>query len=949
MKKQELNLGPNSGFIESLYELYLIDPSLVGTTWSSYFDQISEDTSHTTANGAAFNGASEQTSFHLGNGIRSLASRGEAPSSASSVDLSRVEAQAKVSRLIDAYRTYGHYQAKISPLVTRGTNFPKQECLTVESYGFGSDDFNLPFFCDDLGGQRMMTLNEIIERLKRIYCGSIGFEWTHIVSEEERGWLQSRIEAETDPLPSASQRLARLKDLVESTLLESELHKRYIGSKRFSLEGGESLIPLLKTIITEGANLGVEQFVFGMAHRGRLNVLVNIMGRPLMDLFLEFDDRTLARAVGAGDVKYHLGFESVVSVGEQNQSVSLALTPNPSHLEFVNPVVAGMVRALQDTVYGEYQVVLGSEEEVRLRQRVCPLLIHGDAAFIGQGVVTETVNLSLVEGYRTGGTVHVVVNNQIGFTATPDETRSTPYCTDMAKTVDAPVFHVNAEDVDAVCRAGQLAMEYRNLFGKDAIIDLYCYRKYGHNEGDDPSYTQPVCSREIKAKKPILDLYAAQLESDGIVSNDELVSIKSSFVHRLDEASSRAQETVIGELCPLFVSPRTRTRPTCVKFEDLREVAKAFQNAPESFKIHPKLEALMNRRLATVEGDKGIDWGTAEALAFGSLLKDGVSVRLSGQDCGRGTFSHRHAVLDNYESESGTFLPLRTLNSKVGFEVVNSVLSEAGVLGFEFGYSSIAERALVLWEAQFGDFVNGAQVCVDQFIASSEEKWDLRSGVVLLLPHGYEGAGPEHSSARLERFLQLCSDGNMDVCVPSSPAQYFHMLRRQVYSSVKRPLIVMTPKSLLRLPEASDSIDKFTQGSFCEVIRRDFGDNPSRLLFMSGKVYYDVLKAFKEREDEISKAGVSLVRIEQLHPFPFATVREIIAKAPDKSLVAWVQEEPKNQGAWGFVEPRFENRLTKEVRYIGRPVSASTATGSSGYHGVEQQRIVSTCISFALG
>jgi 2-oxoglutarate dehydrogenase E1 component len=931
----ELHFGQNVGYIEEIYELFKTSPNLVAYKWREYFAALSNNSHANDAQGGQLklNGATKHSPI-------------EKASSSISYDL---KTQSKVTSLIDAYRSYGHYEAHISPLTSQPTGLPKQPKLDVSSLGFTPEEMESEFYCDNLAGAEKMKLRDIIANLKNIYTANIGFEWVHIVRDEERDWLQRHIEGFTNSKATDKERLKWLEMLSNATMLENELHKRYIGAKRFSLEGGESLIPLIYAMLSRGAEIDLEQVVLGMAHRGRLNVLTNILGRPIDLLLLEFDDRTLASTVGAGDVKYHLGYEASVTYGDKKKAIKINLVPNPSHLEFVNPVVTGIARAYQDLDYIGCNSDLSPTEELIHRRKVLPLLIHGDAAFVGQGVVAETINLSLVEGYRTGGTIHIVINNQIAFTATPDETRSTYYCTDMAKTVDAPVFHVNAEDVDGVCRVGQLAIEYRNRFGKDAIIDLYCYRRYGHNEGDDASYTQPITAREIKDKKPIVQVYHEKLTSEKVVSNTILSDLENNYLHEIERGVNRAKETVIGDFCPLYLSPRARIKETKVSKDSLERVISSYLNYPSDFKVHPKLKALFTKRLESVRQGSGIEWGTAEAIAFGTLLEEGISIRLSGQDSVRGTFSHRHCILDSYDVYDNSFAPLSSLTHESTFKVINSVLSEAAVLGFEFGYSSVADRSLVLWEAQFGDFVNGAQVCIDQFISSGEEKWNMRSGVTLLLPHGYEGAGPEHSSARLERFLQLSADGNMDICVPTTAVQYFHLLRRQVYSSIKRPLVVFTPKSLLRLPEAASDSESFTSKEFAELLRVDIGKNPKRLLFMTGKVFFDLQKAILASNLDISSSGATLVRIEQLHPFPFDKVRSIIDEAGDSVAIAWVQEEPKNQGAWSFVETRFLNRLTDEIRYIGRPVASGTATGSAAYHAIEQKRIVDASIGFITG
>lgn len=917
MSENVLKFGPNSGFIDELYELYKTDPRLVGKAWAEFFEG---------GDGGFLNGTSQgsTTNGPLTSGVSNLGVVSGIPSEQHEQAL---ETQSKVARLIGAYRTYGHYAAAINPLQNDVLVPPNQAELHIDGYGFTAQEYDQGFICDSLKGERLMSLREIVAALKDIYCGSVGFEWVHVADPEQREWLRARIEAKRKS-PQAADQIRRFHQLYSATLFESELHRKYIGAKRFSLEGGESLIPMLEAMVECAGQSSVAEVVIGMAHRGRLNVLAHVMERELSETLLEFDDRTLASSVGAGDVKYHLGFESKKSVNGGGH-VSMRLAPNPSHLEFVNPVVEGICRALQDKRYEGK------------RHAVMPLLIHGDAAFIGQGVVTETLNYSQVDGFHTGGTIHVVVNNQVGFTATADETRSTFYCTDFAKALGVPVFHVNAEDVDAVCEIAALAVDYRNAFGRDVVVDLNCYRKYGHNEGDDPSYTQPLSSKEIKAKRSIASIYSDKLKQSQTLNEEQIASFEQSYKDRFAAAAQHAAATVIGDACALHGRPRVQIKPTAIPAENLVAIAQAAVNYPDWFTPHPKLAALMQKRVDSLTESGRVDWGTAEALSFGTLLQEGVHIRLSGQDCRRGTFSHRHAVLDDYEKGGVCFSPLTTVGSGE-IEIYNSVLSEAGVLGFEFGYASVTEKSLVMWEAQFGDFANGAQVIIDQFISSSEAKWDQQSSVVLLLPHGYEGQGPEHSSARLERFLQLCADGNMEVCVPSSAEQYFHLLRSHMHSSLPRPLIVMTPKSLLRLPEATSPLSDFTHGKFDLVLSTDYGQKkPSKVLCMSGKVYYDVHKALVNEQAD----GVRVIRLERLHPFPFGEIRELLHEC-DNPSVAWVQEEPMNQGAWSFVESRFEGRLVDSLRYIGRPVSSSTATGSPYYHNLELQRILTACSNF---
>jgi 2-oxoglutarate dehydrogenase E1 component len=727
-----------------------------------------------------------------------------------------------------------------------------------------------------------------------------------------------------------------LRNIVHAESFEEELHKKYVGSKRFSLQGAETMIPMLLSLLESAAEMEIQGAVFGMAHRGRLNVLVNVFGKSLEQVFTEFEDTSLAATVGAGDVKYHLGYESLFRT-TRGRDIRLSLAPNPSHLEFVNPVVEGMVRAMQDRAHG------GD------RKSILPVLLHGDAAFAGQGVVFETLNFSRVKGYNTGGTVHLVINNQVGFTTDPVESRSSTYCTDMAKAVQAPIFHVNCEDVEGACWVMRNALEFRNEFNRDVVIDLYCYRKYGHNEGDDPSFTQPVIYSEIREKTRISDVYAADLVAEGTAEPKLIDRLRSEYHELFAGAQERKSiSTPIGEACAVHGRLRLASPETGVSGEILEKVAQQLITHPEWFVPHEKLQKILEKRVQTLTDDSGIEWGFAEALAYGSLMLDGINIRLSGQDCGRGTFSQRHLELTHNETGKRYF-PLSKLSAQDGvgtFEVYNSTLSEAAVLGFEFGFASTAKQDLVLWEAQFGDFVNGAQVIIDQFLAASEAKWNQRSGVVLLLPHGYEGQGPEHSSARLERFLQLCAEGNMLVCNPSCAEQYFHLLRRQALEKIKRPLVVMTPKSLLRLPAANATRAELEQGCFDLTIADDVfpPEDIKYMFFMSGKVYHDVKRALSETQF----ANYELVRLEQLYPFPAQEIATRLNRCNGASLF-WVQEEPQNMGAWNFVDPLFTERFQGQLAYIGRPASASTAAGSNRRHGVEQESILETVVAICSG
>lgn len=900
--------GSNAEYLAELYQLYQLDASLVDPAWAKFFEETGFGRSHTKTNG---NGAHSDYSSR----VEELAHNGVR------VGLSNSDVAA---RLVDAFVGWGHLRARVSPLKAGGMSPASVEELEPASYAPGREPAAVKLSGFSFAGQQPTSLEELVRALEHVYCGSVGFELAHIASSEERRWLRARIEAGRDSV-SAERRREIFAELLHADLLESELHKKYVGAKRFSLEGNDTLMPVLSEAIITASESGVREVVMGMAHRGRLNVLINTLKKPLEIVFSEFEDKTLASVVGAGDVKYHLGWE--LDFNRSDRVITLSLAPNPSHLEFVNPVVEGIARAKQDRLYG-YD-----------RQSVMPIVMHGDAAVAGQGIVFETLNYSRLDGYSTGGTLHIVINNQIGFTTTPDESRSTRYCTDLARGLDIPIFHVNAEDPEAACWATRLAVEYRNTFGKDVFIDLIGHRKHGHNEGDDPTFTQPLTYAEVKAKEPIWRSYSGELEVAGIVTKDFVSEAQAKYKRAFAEAGERVVQRQAEEAPPRVGLSEEERRPSHVERDVLVSIAEKLIAFPNSFSPHPKLAKILEKRVEAVRAGEGIEWGVAEALAFGSLLKDGVGVRLSGQDCRRGTFSQRHLVLDDFERGT-SWSPLEGLASELSngasFEVHNSSLSEAAVIGFEFGFSASDRKSLVMWEAQFGDFSNGGQVLIDQFICSSEAKWGQLSGVTLLLPHGFEGQGPEHSSARLERYLQLCALENMTVCYPSTAAQHFHMLRRQGLSETKRPLVVMTPKSLLRLPAAMSSMSDFTNVGFQEVLADQMPGSVScdNLVLMSGKVYHDVSAALKN-----DGLPVRLARVEQLYPFPADEVKRLVAETKAKS-VFWVQEEPHNQGAWSFVSPRLFEATGIQPIYIGRSEAAATATGSGKYHAIEQKAII---------
>lgn len=953
-KDEQSKYGQNAGYVAELYDLYRSNPRSVGDQWRMVFESGNDGkgTPEQLGNGAMGGVGTphrkNKDSQNKDSQNKESTANGKAPTAAAPngglhTDFAggevRLERQAAITRYIDAFRNAGHFAAHVIPLSHDIYRVPVPAELDISTYPLDFKSDSSPYYVDGFQGNRTLTIAEIVSRLKATYCGSIGFEWAHVPNGQARKWLQDKIEGtlgQIAVLPTEERKL-RLKDVFRASLFESELHRKYIGVKRFSLEGGEALIPMLETVISVAGSGDVLELVIGMSHRGRLNLLTQVMRRPLHELLLQFDDRTLAATAGAGDVKYHLGYESVRTVsgngGSGNRHVGLRLAPNPSHLEAVNPVVEGIARALQN------------RHLFANRKSVLPILIHGDSAFAGQGVVFETLNFARVAGFTTGGTLHIVVNNQIGFTTTPDESRSTPYCTDFARALGIPVFHVNGEDVDAVCRVARLATEYRNEFGSDVVIDLNCYRKHGHNEGDDPSYTQPSSSKEIKEKKNVATLYAETLQAEGLVSAAEVQQIIADYRAEFETAYQRSKEQVIGEACHLYGRIRNAKAPSpAITTERLTAITEAMSRFPEGFTPHPKLKVLMEKRSEAGRSNGEIDWGFAEALAFGSLLQEGYSVRLCGQDCRRGTFSHRHAVLDDFLKEGQVYAPLNSVcatreNRSLAqfevaqFEVINSTLSEEAVVGFEFGYASIARESLVMWEAQFGDFVNGAQIQIDQFIAASDSKWDQQSSLVLLLPHGYEGQGPEHSSARLERFLQLCAEQNMEVCVPTTGHQYFALLRRQMLRSAvtSRPLIVMTPKSLLRSTDAASPFSAFLDDTFQEVIVEKVGNGATKsAILCSGKVYYDIIKTVKAERD----VNVSVFRIEQLYPFPVEQLTEAL-KAGGFERFIWVQEEPRNQGSWSYSDAVLREECGVHCQYIGRPASAATAVGSSSYSAVQ--------------
>jgi len=839
--------------------------------------------------------------------------------------------QARVEALIYRYRDIGHFLACMDPLSACPTGHP---LLELGAFGLSQKDLDRTFFARHFSKARQAPLREIIEVLRETYCRSIGVEYMHLQDPAERRWLQERMEPVRNRPPLDRQTHVQiLHKLYQAALFEAFLHKKYAGQTRFSLEGADVIIPMIDYLVRRLAHNGCLEIILGMAHRGRLNIQAHILNRPYEEIFTEFEHCHDPESLfGSGDVKYHNGYLADVNM-DRDQQIRIFLVNNPSHLESVNPVVEGIARARQE--------LTGDSK----RRRVLPLLIHGDAAFAGQGIVAETLNLSQLEGYHTGGTLHLVINNQIGYTTLPENARSTRYSTDIAKMLSAPIFHVHGENPDAAIHAVALAGDYRMAFKKDVVIDLVCYRRYGHNEGDEPYFTQPLMYEHIRQRPPLYQIYTQNLLADKAVSEKEVQKIKSDITQKIEDA----YEAVRSGTCPL-TTPRFyddwkdfngnyshAPLATGVSKKKLVSFARSLNTVSPEFSLHPKLQRLLQRRLEAVEQGKGIDWAGAEALAFASILAEGHPIRLSGQDSSRGTFSQRHSVLIDTQTGNRR-IPLNGISKKqASFSVYDSMLSEAGVLGFEYGYSTARPRGLILWEAQFGDFANNAQSVIDLYISSGETKWQRLSGLVLLLPHGYEGLGPEHSSARLERFLQLCAEDNLQVCNATTPAQYFHLLRRQVNQPFRKPLVLMTPKSLLRHTLAVSGLKDLTTGSFLEVLDDpDKIKSPERLIFCSGKIFYELLQ---ERRDK-KATDTAIIRIEQLFPFPLEQLQKVLQPFKTIQKWRWVQEEPQNMGAWSFISPRLEPLLTHSLEYVGRKASASTATGYPDLYKKEQAAIL---------
>ncbi|MDP2356471.1 MAG: 2-oxoglutarate dehydrogenase E1 component [Beijerinckiaceae bacterium] len=955
--------GGNAAYIEDLYARYEADPSSVDAEWREFFGALQDDSAAVKksargaswkkpnwpvhANGelvSALDGNWAQIEKAVGAKIEAKAAGSGAP--ASGVEIERATRDSvRALMMIRAYRMRGHLHAQLDPL---GLEPQKDhEELHPSNYGFTEADYDRKIFIDNVLGLEYATINEMLAILRRTYCGTIGFEFMHISDPAEKAWIQERMEGPDKEITFTREgKRAILSKLVEAEGFERFSDLRFRGTKRFGLDGGESMVPALEQIIKRGGALGVTEIVLGMSHRGRLNVLASVMSKPHRAIFHEFKGGSFApdEVEGSGDVKYHLGASSDREF--DNNKVHLSLTANPSHLEIVDPVVLGKVRAKQDQ--------LGDVTE---RATVLPLLIHGDAAFAGQGVVAECFGLSGLKGHRTGGSIHFIVNNQIGFTTYPRYSRSSPYPSDVAKMIEAPIFHVNGDDPEAVVFAAKVAIEFRQKFHKPVVIDMFCYRRFGHNEGDEPAFTQPLMYQKIKNHPSTLSIYTDKLVAEGVVTQGEVDKMGADWRARLDAEFEAAQsykpnkaDWLDGRWSGLRAAEAVHDDPrrgeTGIPMDKLLEIGAKISAIPESFNVHRTIQRFMENRRQMIETGEGLDWATAEALAFATLVDEGRPVRLSGQDCERGTFSQRHSVLIDQQTEE-RYVPLNNIrDGQARYEVINSMLSEEAVLGFEYGFSLAEPNALTMWEAQFGDFANGAQVVFDQFVSSGERKWLRLSGLVCLLPHGYEGQGPEHSSARLERFLQMCAEDNMQVANCTTPSQYFHILRRQLKRDIRKPLILMTPKSLLRHKRATSKLEEFASGTtFHRLLWEDGdrvrGERPKlvkddkirRVILCSGKVYFDL---FEERERR-GIDDVYIVRVEQLYPFPLKALVAGLSRFK-KADIVWCQEEPKNMGSWTFVEPYLEWVLTqaggksKRARYVGRPASAATATGLMSKH-----------------
>jgi 2-oxoglutarate dehydrogenase E1 component len=920
--------GGNAPYVEALYEQFLADPQSVSPAWRDYFLKLRDGRQL------------EQIHSTVQAGIVQRAGKprmatGAAPGSADSA-----AKQGAVSRLVQIYANRGHLIANLDPLGMQKRERPR--VLELGYFGLTEADLDTEFLTGSRPNELApkLKLRELVAQLEYAYCGTIGAEFAHVSDTEERLWLQDEyLRGRLKGKLTAEEQKNVLWQLSAAEGLERYLHTKYVGQKRFSLEGGDSMIPLLDDLIQMGGQQGVEECVIGMAHRGRLNVLVNLLGKSPSVLFNEFEGKyDTAHMQGSGDVKYHKGFSSDLRTPGGNVHVALAF--NPSHLEVVNPVVEGSVRARQE------------RRGDTTGARVLPILIHGDAAFAGQGVVMETLQLSQARAFFTGGSVHIIINNQVGFTTSdPHDARSTIYCSDVAKMLETPIFHVNGDDPEAVVFVTRLALAYRQRFHKDVVIDLVCYRRHGHNEADEPAATQPMMYQNIRKHPTTRKIYADRLVAAGVLNDAEAAALSESYRQGLDEGrpQARASLGMIGNKYTVDWSKylgndwseRVKGGGNMARLKSLGERIVKF---PENFALHPRVAQVMANRVKMIHGELPLDWGCAETLAYASILEEGNSIRFTGQDAGRGTFFHRHAVLHE-QSTGARYIPLQHIAERQpSFQITDSVLSEEAVLGFEYGYSTTDPSALVIWEGQFGDFVNGAQVIIDQFISSGEAKWGRLCGLALFLPHGYEGQGPEHSSARLERFLQLCAENNMQVCVPSTPAQMYHMIRRQILRSLRKPLIVMTPKSLLRHELSVSSLEDLANGEFATVIDEIDKLSPAnvrRVVLSSGKVYFDLLKARRASNN----SEVALVRVEQLYPFPVPEMEAVLARYPNAREVVWCQEEPQNQGAWYQIRHRLATVCKHELLYAGRPPAAAPATGIAKIHEAEQRGLIDAALT----
>ena len=955
--------GANAPFIEELYARFQGDPNSVDRDWRTFFEALAENKADVLAesrgaswapNGVRVIGAADaeaprpaaNRNVKGGNGVAAtaLAGRTEAEIRAAAHDTSRA------FLLIRSYRIRGHLEADLDPLGLIQHELHRE--LDPATYGFGEADWERPILIfGSLGLGESATLRQIWDRLRKTYCGRIGVEYMHISDPDQKAWIQERIEhIENHTEFTVEGRKAILQRVVEAEGMERYLGVKFVGTKRFGLDGGESLIPGIEQILKRGGQLGVRDVVIGMPHRGRLNTLVHVMHKSYTALFSEFQGRSSQpeEMRGSGDVKYHLGASADREF--DGNVIHLSLAPNPSHLEAVNPVVLGKARAKQD------------QRADKERSQVMAILMHGDAAFAGQGLVAESLDLSDLGGYRIGGTIHFVVNNQIGFTTLPTYSRSGPYCTEIAKIVQAPILHVNGDDPEAVVHVCRIATEFRQHFKRDIVIDMFCYRRHGHNEADEPMFTQPLMYKQIGGHKTVKEVYAGRLEAEGVVSAADVAAMDGELREKLDkalEASANYKpnkaDWLEGKWTGFTVAPGEEDRKgvTAVGLDELVAVGRALSEAPKHLDLNRKITRQLQEKRKTIDSGQGIDWATGEALAWGTLLAEGTPVRLSGQDSGRGTFSQRHSVLVDQTTEE-KYVPLNNIApGQARIEIIDSPLNEAGVLGFEYGYSSAEPNALVLWEAQFGDFANGAQVIIDQFICSGESKWLRMDGLVLLLPHGYEGQGPEHSSARLERYLQLSAEDNWQVINPTTPANYFHALRRQMRRPFRKPLVVMTPKSLLRHKECVSALADFGPGSSFRRILAETDQLAEsaairRVVLCSGKVYFDLVAERRKRKID----DIAILRVEQLYPFPFSRLGLRLAQYPNAEVV-WCQEEPENMGAWHFIDRRIERALSgadvrsKRPVYIGRPEAASPATGSARTHLKEQADLVDRALTIA--